>query len=473
MNRERLNEFMGKVLEKYPNLDFTHLLPRENKFKRLFKKDITTEEYDKIYNEILDMVLQLELKRFPYTSYVSKESYTLLSEIITRYNRIKICTEIKNNTFKYYPITIDEDTAKMLYSNVLKEIIKTHIETNDFIEVLIKKKIEEYNNSIKNYNNILKSTAMVPYYGSPAYIIKHSKYILESAKKLGVDTTKLDGLVQKLDDFIKAYPNVSKDKYIEKYPYFNEDYKIAYRGIEEIYLQVLEIEESLTPINEQKWQAYLTNPVNHNDEDFKYLIHAFTEGFVPPNEMRKACTTLVTNSLLAIPYGTYGLIYDFNKEAVETICAEDAGSWIIIKDDFVDRGLPLGFQLPYPDKKNVFYEYENTSKLVMPEEVEKSGVSKNLKYNNNQPLTYDSCSYTEIFLNNKAKASGVFYTDDCKNVQEVIEYGEKYNLPVIHLSLKKLRLLNQKQQLIDNLAEQLDENKQMLEVEKVEESKKM
>lgn len=210
MNREHLKEFMGKVSEKYPNLDFTHLLPRETIFKKLLKKDITTKEFNKTYNEILDVILQLELKRFPYTEYVSEETYTQLPTNISRYNRIKICTEIKDNTFKYYPITIDEDTSKILYSNVMKDIIKTHIETDEPIEVLIEKRIVEYNNSIENYKNVLKNTIMVPYYGTPNYIIKRSKYILASAKNLNVDTTKLEELIQKLEDFNKVYPNVSK-----------------------------------------------------------------------------------------------------------------------------------------------------------------------------------------------------------------------------------------------------------------------
>lgn len=81
--------------------------------------------------------------------------------------------------------------------------------------------------------------------------------------------------------------------------------------------------------------------------------------------------------------------------------------------------------------------------------------------------------YTEIFLNNKAQSCGVFYTDDCKNIQEVIEYAKKYNLPVIHLSLQKLRLMNQRKQIIGNLLDQMEENNQHLDEENIEESKKM
>lgn len=381
MNREHLKEFINKVSEKYPKLDCTHLLPRENIFQKLLKRDITPEVFNKAYNEILDEILQLELKRFPYTDYVSNEPYTRLSETISRYSRITICTEIKDNVFKYYPITIDECTSKTLYSNVIKDLIKIHIETDRSIESLIEKSIVDYNKYLENYKVVLKNTVMVPYYGTPTYIVRHSKYILDSAKKLNVDTTKLEDLIQKLEAFNKTYPNVSKDDFCESYPYFNEEYKIAYRNLEEVYLQVLKIEEALMCINEQRWQSYLTNPVNHDDTNFKYLIHAFTEGVVPPNKMRKACTTLVTNSLLAIPYGTFGLIYDFNKEAIDTICTEDAGSWIVTKEEFLDRELPLGIQLQHPNTSSIFYEYENTSKLVTPEEVENAGVRNNLKYN--------------------------------------------------------------------------------------------
>lgn len=470
MNRECLKEYMSKVSEKYPNLDFMYLLPKQSKFEKIFKKDITVNEFNRICDEILNVILQLELKRFPYTNYVADESYTHLSEIISRFNNVIMCTEINGDTFKYYPITIDEDTSKTLYCNVLKDIIKTYIETGEFIEFLIDKRIEEYNRSLENYMNVLKGINMKPYYGTPAYIIKHSKYILESAKKLSVDTNELEGLVRKLEDFNIVYPNVGSN--YEKYPYFTEDYKIAYRNLEETYLQVLEIEKALMPINEQMWQAYLTNPNNHDDTNFKYLIHVFTGGFVPPDKMQKACSTLVTDSLLCIPYGTFGLIYDFNREAVETICTEDVGSWLVTKEDFLDRFLPTRMQLQHPEATSVFYEYEKNSKLVTPEEVEKVGINNNLKYNNNQPLTYDRSIYTEIFLNSKAKTCGVFYTDDCKNIQEVIEYAEKYNLPVVHLSLKKLRLINQRKQMVNTLLEQREKNNQFLVEEKIEESKK-
>ena len=120
----------------------------------------------------------------------------------------------------------------------------------------------------------------------------------------------------------------------------------------------------------------------------------------------------------------------------------------------------MGTQLQHPDKGSVFYETETNSKLVTPEEVEQIGIIKNLKYNNNQPLTYDMCLYTEIFLNNKAKVL-------------VMEYAKKYNLPVIHLSLQKLRLMNQRKQMINKLLEQTKENSKFLTEEKLDESKKM
>ena len=54
-----------------------------------------------------------------------------------------------------------------------------------------------------------------------------------------------------------------------------------------------------------------------------------------------------------------------------------------------------------------------------------------------------------------------------------MEYAKKYNLPVIHLSLQKLRLMNQRKQMINKLLEQTKENSKFLTEEKLDESKKM
>ena len=88
---------------------------------------------------------------------------------------------------------------------------------------------------------------------------------------------------------------------------------------------------------------------------------------------------------------------------------------------------------------DIFYENPNISKISLPEDLEKEAIARNAAYNG-EILNYkNTTAYSEIYLNNNAKAIGVFYTDDCLNIAEIIKYAQKYNLPLVHLSLKKLR----------------------------------
>lgn len=45
--------------------------------------------------------------------------------------------------------------------------------------------------------------------------------------------------------------------------------------------------------------------------------------------------------------------------------------------------------------------------------------------------------YSEIFLNNNARAIGVFYTNECQNIDEVRLYAETNNLPLVKINIKK------------------------------------
>ena len=103
------------------------------------------------------------------------------------------------------------------------------------------------------------------------------------------------------------------------------------------------------------------------------------------------------------------------------------------------------------------YEDPKISKLILPTDLEKTGIDNNLVYNH-ELLNYETfCAYTELVLNKKAQALGVFYTDDCPNIEEIKEYAKKYNLPLIHLSLQELRT----KQGLNPTPKKEDENKEV------------
>ena len=112
---------------------------------------------------------------------------------------------------------------------------------------------------------------------------------------------------------------------------------------------------------------------------------------------------------------------------------------MITKRSFIDRIFPINWQLTNPEGVGVWFECPQISKLLLPSEVEKDAIERNIKYNG-EILNYSKTTcYSEIFLNDKVKAIGVFYTDNCQDTVAIQAYAEKYHLPLVHLSLQKLR----------------------------------
>ena len=145
--------------------------------------------------------------------------------------------------------------------------------------------------------------------------------------------------------------------------------------------------------------------------------------------MTKACCSLSTNEIDNLMYSNYGLIYELTPNSVDTMSTEDAGSWIINKEEFIERGCPTSWQLTDLNGDSVFYEYPQNSKLIMPEIFAEECKE--------QSLNPDSWTYSEIFLNKNAKVIGVFYTNDCNDIDEIKYYAEIHDLPLVHIKTKE------------------------------------
>lgn len=437
---EEINTIIEKAKSEITNEEIKNKLdnlkPKRNLFARLTKQDISQEEYQKILRNITQEMYPEINKKYSFSIMQSEALNYKLSIALKTYYNIQYSVQFTNDKAKFYPISLDEKMANELYQIELLSIIQEHIITDAEYDKIIERKIASYEEKIASYKKSLKETEIVPYYGTPEFMYEQASYIVECIKKLPFPTGNFDKVIESMKQFTEKYPKVDTRFFNNNYPYFNNNYKNEYDAFEQNFLRIKDYENSLMPQINQIWQEYLTNPNNHNINSFKYIIHTFSSGLVSPNEMKKACCSLASEQLLTTPYGNCGLIFDFNPEAVETICTEDAGSWVISEEQFIERDLPLNCQLT---NNNIFYEYPKISKLILPTDLEKNGIARNIVLNH-ELLNYTTFNgYTEILLNNKAKAIGVFYTDDCKNIEEVKAYAQKYNLPLIHLSLKELR----------------------------------
>lgn len=458
-NFEKIQDIIEETIEKTSNHkikeNLKKLIPRIGIINKIQKKDLTLEEYNNIIRKIcLALYPEIESK-YPFRNW-KEENQSLSSKLtialISSYN-FQYRISFKDRKIKVYPISLDEKTAKEIYKNELLTIIQEHLKSNLSIEDIIEEHIESHEKKINTYKETLTNSKVEPYYGTPKFMYEHASYINDCLQKLPFETKSLDKELNEMHKFIVLYPEVGQESYTDIYPYYNMTYKQAYDQFEKLYLSILSYENSLVPQVSIIWEQYLTNPKNHQN-DFHYLIHTFTDGLVPPKEMNKACCSLATNNLLTVVQGTSGLIYGYTPESIDTISKKDAGSFYFDKEKFIDQNIPLDCQYT---PENMAYEDPKISKLILPTDLEKTGIDNNLVYNH-ELLNYETfCAYTELVLNKKAQALGVFYTDDCPNIEEIKEYAKKYNLPLIHLSLQELRT----KQGLNPTPKKEDENKEV------------
>ena len=216
-----------------------------------------------------------------------------------------------------------------------------------------------------------------------------------------------------------VFPIKYEETYKEIFPYYSENFKNEYSKFEENYLKILEFERRLEPYAKQKWTEFLTNPINHDSSHYAYLAHTFTGGEVDPSKMHKVCTSLLTENIQTI--GEFGLLFGADNNFDEC-CCEDAGSWEISKDEYIDRDLLKNWQYPSTEDNTLFYEFENVSKILLPQDIESSVLEGGI------------VTYSEIVLTGNVHPIGVFYTDKCKDIEKAKQYAEKYNLELIHIT---------------------------------------
>lgn len=383
----------------------------DDSYKDLLKKVTSKEEYSLI------MLVYLKSK-YPFTNVVTDFDAIdhRLQMQISRYYNLVCSVKINNDSFKIYPFEASNQQKAFYYENVLKSIIDYHINSNIPYEEVFEIYIDSYKNEIIKIQDDLKSKKIIPYYGLPSFMLKKAGFILKCASKLTSDIP-VD-IYNEMTSFLEKYPPY-EETYKEIFPYYSENFKNEYSKFEENYLKILEFERRLEPYAKQKWTEFLTNPINHDSSHYAYLAHTFTGGEVDPSKMHKVCTSLLTENIQTI--GEFGLLFGADNNFDEC-CCEDAGSWEISKDEYIDRDLLKNWQYPSTEDNTLFYEFENVSKILLPQDIESSVLEGGI------------VTYSEIVLTGNVHPIGVFYTDKCKDIEKAKQYAEKYNLELIHIT---------------------------------------
>ncbi len=363
----------------------------------------------------------------------------VLSSIMQKYYVYVYGIERKEKSFKFYPVTITEEEIKRIYDREFKKMVLESIKSKIPIELLLSDKIKEYTTKFEECKAYTLATPMEPYYGNPTFLVNRIRYILECIQKLPTEVPNLDEVSNQILSFMEKYGNQKNNFGKEIFSFYTEEYKRDYQELEKLYCGILEIEKRFSKVVEKAWKSVLTDPKHHDDHAFKYIIHTFSGEMIPPDEIGKVCCSLATNRLLTPPFGNTGIICDFDIDAIETICFSDAGSWMVTKDEFVRHLFPDSWQVTNPEKRCVWFENSKISRTLLPKDLEIGANAHNIAVNG-EVLNYSkSKCYSEIFFNHKVKVIGAFYTDDCKDTSAIEAYAAKYNLPLVHLSLTKLR----------------------------------
>lgn len=409
---------------------------------KYFKKDDNKNEIndsDIVFDKESLMTYYLDKYKFEYL--IGNDAHSELLNYFISYHSLNFKTVFTDDTFKIYPAKINNDELVKMYSSLMSEMVDYHLSSGLSMEEVIPLYTEKYKVKLKSLKDKMKNSNMEPYYGSIVYMVSRIQFIGKCISEIPDLNFNIDNILSKIEVYDEKYLSDSALSDIDETIVFDDDFFVDYNVLESLYLEVLKVENELTPLVVGYWNEYLTDPAKHNDESYKYVMHTFSSGMVDPAKMNKACCALNSESLVMTPYGNCGLIYEFDASAVDSFASEDSGSWKTDKNEFIDRLCPGRWQLTDPSTTCVWYEEPTNSKIVMPQIIESENIALNYNYNG-ELLNYDKSEiYSEIFLNNKAKAVGVFYTDKCKNVDEVIEYAEKYNLPLVNISLNKQRAI--------------------------------
>lgn len=434
-----INEIIDRY-KYYDNVIYTML----EKYK--VEYSITEEEYEKTLNEIKKILIDYYLKKYDLKNgFMKRSEHSELSRIILNYYNLQKKVKVVNNKNKIYPIKMSDEEHELLCRRFMVYMVEFEIKSGVHLDRLFDKFYDELSKQFQQLKKKLIDEDMLPFYGSPFYIISRSKFIRECISHIPNVTvdSEVDNIIKTMEEFESKYfsKDSRKTDELSEVASSNLEFYGDYDKIEEAYIRLLKIENNLCPIVIEYWKKYLTDPNKHNAESYRYIMHTFSGGGVEPEKITKACCSLNTDELVITPYGNWGLIFDFDSDSLETMSTDDLGSWDVNKNNFVSNisSCPSRWQLTNPNGYCFYYENEKNSKLIMPEQFEKVCKKNNISLNGEMLNNSRGNFYSEIFLNAKAKPIGVFYTDDCLNYDEVEAYATKYGLPLVNISLKKQR----------------------------------
>lgn len=374
---------------------------------------------DSIKTEIKDLLFYdvISDKR----TYLTRDEY--VNKIVYLNYSIKDKEDIENrlfinkssNKYKIYDIFLSTEyfdkKSKEIFDKIFDDLFNNS-NLNLLERIDLERKIID--TQISKYKDIVLKTDFDPYYGSTDFMLGRISFINDCVNKI-IESDLVSQDIKFLFNEVPKILNSYKNDFINKTSQLNNPYKY-YEEVEKYYKEIISLENNLSVYMQPIWDEYLTDPKDYVEgEPFRFLAHVLTGGYVESSLLNKTCCTLVTDKCMPLPFGEYGYIMKFDVNNLGFMSYDDAGSWLITKEEFVEKNFPSTCQLSEKQGDNfVWYENEKISKLVLPWNIEKEMINNNTN-RCGHPLNKCYC-YSEVFLTKNdtcpLKTLAMFAKDD-------------------------------------------------------------
>ena len=385
------------------------------KIKEIFSTRIDSEIPTEV-KQLLKQIVKNEIDSIDQENYgldFNNENYSFLSQLHISKQYTNHVYEEKDGSYSIYPnlnrdnyVFLDELTNYLVFNN--KKISESFQESSNIIK--------KYNDNM--YQKLLKGK-LNTYYGNEKYLaervatINNGMLFLMNDNISDKDKKRVKLLFDEVSPLISTFMDVIR----------LEQSKDNYDKLVSIYKTLLSVEEELSTISEKLW-------INYMEENNIRFVHSLSENVVPSDQMDKICATVSSKENFVAPYGNIGYEYNMKMDHIYCISPEDAGSWVVSKEEFIKDGVAINWQY---DSTGLYYEFGGHSKLLTPSYVYSQAKNMDAKY-----------CYTEVVINNKDKSikpECAFYTDQAteEEISAISEIANKEGIKLEKRTNKKRR----------------------------------
>lgn len=427
----RLKELMGLFPEHISILgDLINRVEDEE-----YSDGLDNEIKNTIFNQVFSSII-----RYESSGEIQKEINKLFCYTLKLFElEKKIFYNDFTDEYRIIPFSLD-DSHDMAVNEKFKEttydLIDTLFSNDSEMKEIIRSKFRDVKFRLDIFTNKLKECNLLPYYGTINFMMERMRFILSSIEEILLSNRVSEKIKENFIQPHNAIVDLLKE--LEEDFNYSEDNKDRYLSVESTYKKVMNIENEISIYMQPIWEDYLTDISSfENGGEFRFLIHCVSEKHVEEEKLNKVCTALITNNCPSFPeYGDYGYIMDISMDQISTMAEEDCGSWVMTKDNFIERGLPLARQMAEEIEKGkyIWYEYPKLSKLILPWNMETQMINNN-KRMYGTTFGSEARAYSEVVMkkNDKPlKVLGYFYKNENgkKKVEEMLR-NEQTGKPVI------------------------------------------